>query len=217
MCHPTAGWVSCYCSREERNLVWLPQASGEFGISVLVPPPASSASTRPQCCRTWTRIVGMYWPEGQGHLMAQNQKVQPVPIAYIVASLIIYYGKRSLRKKKKNNPKLRRENKITWEPSFKAVQADPENIKPPKCRLSPKCPLLRQCPLATSFAELVILSTSQMWSSRPRERYLWIGHPLNTELKVLPKAVFKSCVFRTSSKPCWVSGPRSTRNYWIHA
>lgn len=163
---------------------------------------------------------------GQGHLMAQNQKVQPVPIAYILASLVICYGKRSLRKTKQKNPKLWRESKITESPA------------PSLSRL-----LLRQLGIQSHqsvgslqsvlFSDGVLLPLLlQTWWFYPptkwsppapeRERDLWIGHALNTEMQGLPKAVFKSCVFRmaVSSKPSWVPGPRSTfrsRNYWIHA
>lgn len=150
----------------------------------------------------------------QGHLMAQNQNVQPVPTAYILAALIIYYGKRSLRKTEKNNHKLWRENKITESPAS---------------RLS-KLLLETQSHQSVGSLQSVLCSDGvllprllQNWSSSPRERYLLIGHPLNTELQILPKAAFKSCIFSPllfHQSPAEYLGLESTfrnRNYWIRA
>ena len=115
---------------------------------------------------------------------------------------------RGVRAKQNKKPKMCRERDITESPDPRLSKLLPRQLgaggllgdegspKPPMSRISLKRPLLGWCPLAMSFADLVILPTSHIGCSCPRERDLWAGDPLNTNLQGLPKAVFKSCVFR---------------------
>lgn len=119
MCHPTDGWVSCYCSREERNfsMCWLPQASGGFGISVLVPhlhlqqaPGLNAVEHEPYMLA----CIGLRARPPDGSKSKDSACTNSLHSS-ITRNLL--WQEESEENKTKKNPRLWRESKITESPA----------------------------------------------------------------------------------------------------